>query len=170
MSWKTKLWHELTAIFWTSLYFLAWFGGMMVLKVLLLHEYQLEFYGASMVVVGALVAAKSVLILENVKNPRHQNRPAIVLILQRTLLYMLGVFLILVLEKSIESRQEYGGVLIAMKGLFQEADSYHIWANTLCVFGALLFYNLWSVLKKYLGVKDIIHILRSPLPVNPGKD
>lgn len=170
MSWKTKLRHEVMAIFWTSLYFLGWFGGMMVLKVLLLHEYQLEFYGASMVVVGALVAAKSVLILENVKNPRFKQRAAIAIVLQRTLLYMLGVFLILVLEKSIESRQEYGGVISAMKELFQEADSYHIWANTLCVFGALLFYNLWSVLKRYLGDKGILHILRSPIPGSQAKD
>jgi hypothetical protein len=61
MSTKDKLLKELKAILLVSLYFLVWFGTLMIIKVLLLSEYRIEFYGASIVIVGALIAAKAVL-------------------------------------------------------------------------------------------------------------
>lgn len=99
---------ELKFIFWVSLYFLTWFGALMLIKVLLLNEYKIEFYGASMVVVGALIAAKSVLILENVPLRLH-NKPVIIDIILRTILYLAGISIILILERTFEARDEYGG-------------------------------------------------------------
>ena len=65
MSIGAKILNELKSLFWVGLYFLVWFGSFMILKVLMLHEYKLEFVGATIAIVAALVAAKSVLILEN---------------------------------------------------------------------------------------------------------
>lgn len=170
MSIKTKVLNELQAILWTTLYFLCWFGSLMVLKVLLLHEYQVDFFGASAVVVGALIAAKAVLILENVNLTGSKSQAAYIEILLRTLLYLAGIFVILVLEKSFEGRHEYSGFFNAFKNLANSADGYHIWVNTLCVFGALLFYNLGSVVKKYLGKEDLKRILLSPVPEQNSKE
>lgn len=163
MSFKDKLVHELKAIFWTTLYFLIWFGVLVIIKELLLKEYQIKFYGFSIVVIGALVAAKSVLILENVSlGSWAKHQPAIVEILFRTLLYLAGIFVIMVLEKSLEARHEYGGFVNALKSIFENAEFYHILVNTICVFGALLGFNLWSVIRKHLGEGGMWKILSTP--------
>jgi hypothetical protein len=164
MSTKSKIIKELVSIFWVSLYFLIWFGMMMLIKVLLLEEYKIHFYDISAVIIGALVVAKSVLIMEAIPVSKNNNHPAWAVVLIRTLLFLLGVFIILVLEKSIEARHEYGGVFEAFKSLFQKADIYHVWVNILCVFGALLTYNFGSVLKLNLGKDGVKNILNSPYP------
>lgn len=167
MSFKSKLIHELKAIFWTTLYFLIWFGLLMLIKGLLLKEYQINSYDFSIVLVGSLVAAKAVLILENVSLGSWTKRqPAIVEILFRTLLYLAGIFVIMLLEKAFEARSEFNGLINALQGIFGEAEFYHILVNTICVFGALLGFNLWSVLNKHIGERGIWKILSSPSPLN----
>ena len=66
MGWQQKLKHELEAVVVVTLYFAAWLGVLMVLKKLVLAEYQIQFRGLSMVLVGSLVLAKVVLVLEHV--------------------------------------------------------------------------------------------------------
>lgn len=163
MSIKAKIVKELKAVFWTSLYFLAWFGGLMVVKVLLLREYKIEFFGASIVVLAALVAAKAVLILENVRIVGTSRQSALVVLIKRTLLYLAGIFVILVFEKIFETRNEYGGLINAFKNLAGNVDGYHILVNIICVFGALFFFNTWTVIKKYLGEGGMRKIMLSPI-------
>jgi hypothetical protein len=162
MSTKDKLLKELKAILLVSLYFLVWFGTLMVIKVLLLEEYKIEFYGVSVVIVGALIAAKSVLILEHVPLGV-SNKPAIVDILLRTFLYLSGVAVILILEHALEARHEYGGFLNALKNLTKSADLYHILVTFICVFWALLFYNLGSVIRGRLGNGGLWKLMISPI-------
>ena len=172
MSLKERTVKEIRSIFWTSLYFFTWFGGLMVLKILLLEEYRIEFYGLTAVIVGALVAAKVVLVLEYVPMPFTKGKPAYLDIVSRTLFYLLGVFIVLVLEKSIEARHEYGGVLNALENLKTRTDKYHIWVNTISVLGALLFYNIWSVVKKHFGKGIFRKLMISPVPLatEPAKE
>jgi len=163
-----KILTELKLIFWTALYFLIWFGALMLIKVLLLNEYKLGAYDASMALVGALVVAKTVLIMEGIPIRGKNNRAAWLIILKRTLMFMAGVFVILVLEKSIEGRHEYGGFLNALKSLPENADRFHILVNIVCIFGSILFFNLWWVLKKYLCKRGFLKILLDPVPEKTG--
>jgi len=162
MSPKDKLFKELKAILLVSLYFLVWFGTLMIIKVLLLDEYKIEFYGASVVIVGSLIAAKAVLILEYVPLGFNK-RPAILHILLRTFLYLAGVAVILILEHAIEARHEYGGFLNALKNLTKSANLYHIVVTVICVFGALFFYNLGSVVSSRLGKGKLWEMMISPI-------
>lgn len=162
MSTKDRLLEELKAILLVSIYFLVWFGTLMILKVLLLSEYSIEFYGASKVIVGALIAAKAVLILEHVPLGL-KNKPAIVAILLRTFFYLAGVAVILILEHALEARHEYGGFLNALKNVTKSADIYHVLVTLICVFGALFFYNLGSVIKGRLGKGGFWEMLISPV-------
>jgi hypothetical protein len=148
---KERIIAEIRTIILTTLYFFCWFGGLMVIKVLLLKEYNIEFSGFTIVVVSALVIAKVVLLLEYVPIPYTKDKPAWVAVLIRTFFYLAGVFAIIVLEKSFEARHEYGGVLEAAKNLEDHTNSYHVWANTICVFGALLMFNIWSIVKLKFG-------------------
>ena len=100
-----KLKHELKAVILVTLFFAAWLGVFMGLKVLILEDYQIQFKGFSMVVIGALVLAKVVLILEHVPlGAWVRSQPVLADVLLRTLLYALGTLVVMLLEKGFESR------------------------------------------------------------------
>jgi hypothetical protein len=162
MSTKDKVLKELKAILLVTLYFLLWFGTLMLIKVLLLEEYKIEFYGVSIVIIGSLVAAKAVLLLEMVPLGLNQ-KPAIVDILVRTFLYLTGVAIIVILEHAFEARHEHDGFINALKNLPKSANYYHILVTIICVFWALLFYNLGSIIKTRLGIKGFFKLLKSPI-------
>ncbi len=159
---KDKLLKELKSILLVSFYFLVWFGTFMIIKVLLLSEYRIEFYGASIAIVGALIAAKAVLILEHVPLGVN-NKPAIVDILLRTFLYMAGVAIIVILEHALEARHEYGGFLNALKNLTKSEDINHVLVTVICVFWAMFFYNLGTVFRGRLGKGGLWEMMISPV-------
>ena len=66
MSIAQKLKHEFAALAWLTFYFGCWLGALVLLKYLVLAEYQVAFHGLSVALVGALVLAKVVLVLEHV--------------------------------------------------------------------------------------------------------
>jgi hypothetical protein len=78
-------------------------------------------------------------------------------------MYSIGVAVVLVLEKGFEGRHEHGGFGQALRFLFQQADVYHVWANTLCLSGALLVYNALSVVQRHLDKGVLMGIFMSPL-------
>jgi len=148
-----------------ALYFGCWIGALVLLKSLILAEYKIAFHGWSAVVVGALVLSKVVLVLEHVSlGAWVRARPAWMDVVLRTVMYTLGVAIVLVLEKGFEGRHEYGGLGPALRHLFQQEDVHHVWANTLCLSGALLGYNALSVVRQHLGERGLLRIFTSILP------
>jgi hypothetical protein len=136
----------------TTLYFAIWFGLLMLVKRLMLEQYHVEFRGLSLALLGALIVAKVVLILEHVSlGSWIHNHPKAVNVILRTLLYTFGVFIALLLEKAIEARHEYGGVGAALAHIFHHRDIPHVWANTICVGSALLFFNTLTTLREHFG-------------------
>ena len=165
MSFKQKLKDEIKDIGIAALYFGCWLGALVLLKSLILAEYKIAFHGWTAVVVGALVLSKVVLVLEHVSlGAWVRARPAWVDVVLRTVIYTLGVAIVLFLEKGFEGRHEYGGFGAAVRQLFQEEDVYYLWANTLCLSGALLGYNMLSVVRRYLSEGGLLQIFSSPLP------
>lgn len=163
MSIQEKLKHELKAVILVTLFFAAWLGVFMVLKVLILEDYQIRFGSFSAVLIGALVLAKVVLILEHVPlGGWVRNQPALVDVVWRTLLYAVGTLVVLLLEKSLESRHEQGGFGPALMNVLKHRDMPQVWANTICVTSALLFYNLLSELKRHLGSGELARVFLSP--------
>jgi hypothetical protein len=105
-----------------------------------------------------------VLILEHVSlGAWVRVRPAWVDVVLRTAMYSIGVAVVLLLEKGFEGRHEHGGFGPVLHFLFQETDVYHVWANTLCLSGALLVYNALFVVQRHLGKGALIRIFLSPL-------
>lgn len=156
---------ELRAMALLTLYFGVWIGALAVLKTLILAEYRIEFHGLSLALVGTLVLAKVVLVLENVPfGAWIRARPVLIDVILRTVMYACGVFVVLLLEKSFEGRREDGGFLSSMFSLFQGVDGYHVWANVICMSGALLVYNMLSVLRRHLGEGPLIRLFLKPLP------
>ncbi len=167
MSIARKLKHELTTVAWLTLYFGSWLGALVLLKYLLLAEYQIAFGGFSVALVGALVLAKVVIVLEYVSlGAWVQARPAWVDVGLRTALYAFGVFVLLLFEKAFEGRHEYDGFGASLMGVFQHADAIHVWLNTICLSAALLSYNMLSVIRKRLGKGALLQMFLTPLPKN----
>jgi hypothetical protein len=66
MSLQQKLKHEIKALGLAMLYFGCWIAGLLLLKQLVLAEYQIAFHDWSLALIGALILSKVVLILEHV--------------------------------------------------------------------------------------------------------
>jgi len=165
MSVKEKLKDEIKSIAMTALYFGCWIAALQVLKSLVLAEYHIAFRGWPMVVVGALVLSKVVLVLEHVSlGAWVRKRPAWVDVVLRTALFSAGLVAVLVLEKGFEARNEYGGFLPALSQLFQQTDIHHVWANSVGLSSALLGYNVLFVVRRNLGDRGLLRMFLSPLP------
>ena len=158
-----KLKHELRSIALATVFFAAWLGILMGIKILILEDYHIHFSGFSAVLLGALILAKVVLILEHVPLGRGiEKQPVWVNVVMRTLLYGIGTFVVMLLEKAFEARHEYGGFGASVQNIFQHRDMPHLWANSICVTGALFFYNLLSVLNRHLGTGGLLSVFLAP--------
>jgi len=168
MRMPARLKQELKTLILVFLYFACWLGVLLLIKQLVLAEYHIRFAGISSALIGALVLSKVVMILEYVPLGKWlQHRPAWVDVLVRTLLYSLGVLVVLLLEKAFEGRHEYGGFGASLAALFDHADLYHVWLNLIVVSGALFVYNLLSVINRHLGEGGVKRVLMMPLPQEP---
>ena len=164
MSIQEKLRHELKEVILVTLFFAIWLGVFMGLKILILEGYQIRFGSVSAVLIGALVLAKVVLILEYVPlGAWLRNQPVLVDVILRTLLYAIGTLVVMLLEKAFETRHGQGGFGSALMNVFQHRDMPHVWADAICVSGALLFYNSLSALNRHLGSGGLAKVFLSPL-------
>ncbi|HSR13402.1 MAG TPA: hypothetical protein VLS90_18290 [Thermodesulfobacteriota bacterium] len=164
-----KLKKEINALVLATVYFGSWIGVFMILKKLILAEYRIEFHGLSLAVVGTLVLAKVVLVLEHVPlGSWTRSRPAWVHVVLRTALYAVGVLVVLVLEKAFETRHEHGGFGPSILAVFHHPEAPHVWANTICLTGALLGYNILSCVRRRLGEGGLARLFLAPLPENRG--
>lgn len=140
------------AMAYITLYFAVWFGLVMFLKKLLLAQYDIQFNGMALALLGAVLLAKVVLLMEHVPVEAWvPNHPVIVAVILRTFLYFLGVLVALTIEKAFEARHEYGGFARALTRVYQHPEYPHVMFNTICVGLALLAFNIFSVLRRHLG-------------------
>ena len=160
-----RLRHELAEMAQAALFFGTWIAMLLVLKQLILAEYDIAYHHVAMAVVGALILSKVVLLLEHVPLGAQVRRaPAWVDVLLRTTLYAFGVLVVLVLERGIDERQAHGGFLPAVFAGFGAANSNHVLANTIALTGALLAYNALAIVRRHLPGKSVLALFASPVP------
>ena len=166
MSVTQKLKQEVVSVVWLTFYFGCWLGALSLLKYLLLAEYKIAFSGFSMALIGALVLAKVVLVMEYIPlGSWLRARPAWIDVVLRTILYAFGVFVVLLVERAFEARDDYDSIGASLIAVFQHADAKHVWLNTICLSAALLSYNMLSVVRKQLGKGELLRMFLTPLPV-----
>ncbi|MFG6159956.1 hypothetical protein ACGTNG_14230 [Halomonas sp. 1390] len=169
MAIRQRLIHELKAVGVTTLYFGSWLAALLALKQLILAEYHIEFSGMTKAVVGALILSKVVLVLQHVSLGNWVRcRPAWVDVVLRNALYALGVLVVLLLEKGFEGRHEHGGFVASLSALFRQVDMPHVWVNVICLTGALLGYNVLSVIRRHVGGGVLVRMFLTPLPEEPA--
>lgn len=169
VSLSARLAHEAKAIGMAALYFGCWLAVLMVIKKLVLMDYQIAFDGLSTALIGTLILSKVVLLLEHVSlGAWVRLQPAWVDVVLRTLLYSLGVVIVLLLEKSFDGRHEYGGFVASLNMVFKHVDIYHVWLNTITISGALLVYNMLAVIRMHLGEDGLLRLFLRPIPKESG--
>lgn len=166
MSLKQRLKHEIKTLVLSSLYFGSWIAALLALKTLMLAEYEIRFNKWSAAVVGALVLAKVVLVLEHVPvgGGWVRARPAWVDVVLRTALYSFGVLIVLAVERGISGWHEYGSFFASLKAALRGTNGHHVWVNSLCISGALLGYNVLGVVRRQLGDGALLRLFLTPLP------
>src|SRR5882724_5927037 len=154
--WRQKVLREIKSVGLITIYFALCFAVMMLLKHLVLAQHEIAFRGLSMAIVGALVVAKVVAVLEKVPlGPWIRRQPAALDVATRTLLYTLGEFVVLLIEKSFESRHQAGGFGSALESVVENRDSARVWATTISVGGTLLAFNVVCILRRRLGKRGL---------------
>jgi hypothetical protein len=172
MSFLQRALKEIEAIGLLTFYFAVWFGMMLFVKRLVLAQYEIEFRGVSFALVGALVVAKVVIVMEHVSLGQWvRQRPVAVDLVLRTLLYTLGVLIVLLLEKAFEARHEAGGLGGALVKIFQHRDIHHVLAVTICVGGSFVGFNVISILRRHYGEAELRRLfLATPLAELEAKE
>jgi hypothetical protein len=164
-----KLKQKLREIAVTAAYFAAWIGILILLKTLVLQEYQIGFSGWSKVLIGALLLAKIVRWLDHIKlGGWARQQPAWVGVLLRTALYSFGLVLAMLLDAGFEGKEEHGGFLAALEARWETASFPHILVNSICLTGAFFFYNVLAVLRLHLGGDSLFKLFLKPLPTPPS--
>ena len=151
-----KLLHEIKSIARISSYFAIVFLLMMVMKKLYLEDYDIAFTGISQALIGALIMAKVIVLVDLISFGGWLKRlPVIYDVVFRTIIYSLGVVIVIVLEKAFEKRHEAGGFIDAIPYVLSHRDIYHVWAQAIGVSLSLLAYNAFSIFQKRLGEKGV---------------
>jgi hypothetical protein len=160
-----RLWHwlvhEIRAIVTATLYFLAFFAVIVVLKDLMLEEYDVTTGTSVRVVLLALVTAKVVVLFERVSFGR---QIGLVEVLMRSVVYSLAAFLLLLLEHGLSERKEAGGFFAALAKASQHPDMPVIWATLICVALSFLFWTAFAVLRRGFGRERIVAAFLAPAP------
>jgi len=151
-----KVIHELIVIARTATYFAIVFLFMMVMKKLYLKDYDIEFTGISQALIGALIMSKVILLLGLISlGSWVQKQPPIVDVTLRTLMYTIGVLIVVMLEKAFEARHEVSGFGDAITHVLDHRDIYHVWATTLGASASIFFFNVFSIVQRLLGKNGI---------------
>lgn len=141
-----------------TLFFLSGFLLILGLFELMLEDYDIHFNAWVKAVVAALVLAKVVLILRGrAFMQAFQNSYGIVRVLYKTIIYLVGVFVILTLERVVEAYGDPGGFLTALKQLVETRKIYHVMAVTLLVGVLLAAFNCWEELLREVGRERVVN-------------
>ena len=150
---------EMRTMLAATLYFAACFIVIMILKQLLLAQYGIAFRGITTAIFIALVTAKVLIVLQKVPLSRwFHSRPPVLELAARTALYTFATMVALLLEKAVESRDEYGGFFAAVGKVFEHRDISQVWATIICVGLAFLAYNAFGILHRDIGGARLRHI------------
>jgi hypothetical protein len=149
--------HEAKELLVVTLFFLSGFLLILVLFELMLEDYGIHFNAWAKAVVGALVLAKVVLILRGRAFMQAlPNYYGIVRVLYKTITYLVGVFVILTLERVVEAYGDAGGFITALKHVAETRKIYHVMAVTLLVGVLLAAFNCWEELLREVGRERLV--------------
>jgi hypothetical protein len=148
---------ELKKIGSLALFFFIGFGYILLLMKLFLKEYYISTYILSKALVGSLIAAKAVILLE--ASPwmeRFRGSARYVSILYKTFVYTLAVLLIGLTEKLIDAYWKTKSISGAVETFIHSEHFYPFLATILCIAVVFLLHNIFQEFDTYLGKGSLL--------------
>ena len=147
-----RIQREVREIGLVTLYFLTCFLFFLSLKKLILVQYHLEITVFHTALIGALVVAKVVVLLEKTSfGSRFRSATPFVHVLWRSLCYTAIVFVVTLAERLFHLYRESSELPRALSELWAGRDFHHFLAMNLCVGFSFLIYNCFSEIDRHLG-------------------
>jgi hypothetical protein len=144
--------HEFVAAWPVFLFFLVGFLLELLLIKLAVAQFSIPLAALSTAVVGALLAAKAVLILDEMPLARkleHYRR--IVAVVIKTLLYGIGTLLLGYIERFLEALHRVGTFDGAFRDIIDQGNLYRFFAWVLGISLIFAIYFVWSEINERMG-------------------
>ncbi len=144
--------HELKKIGSLSLFFLIGFSYILLIMKLFLKEYDINTYVLSKAIIGALVAAKTVAIMDITPlMNRFEQFPRYLNIVYKTLVYTVAVLILGMIEHLFHAYRQTKALVPAFKDLIETEKFYHLMGVILCISIVFLIHNIFQELDHYMG-------------------
>lgn len=152
MSASERIRQEVREIGLVTLYFLACFLLFLLLKKLVLAQYDLQIRVFQTALIGALVIAKVVVLLDKTSfGNRFRSGMLASHVFWRSFAYTAVVFVVTLAEHLFDLYREHGKLPTALSELWAARDFHHFLAMNLCVGLSFLVYNGFSEIDRHLG-------------------
>lgn len=149
MSFLQKLKKEIIEILLVTAYFLLCFGVLILIKKLALAQVEVEFYGFSAALIGALIMSKVVIILDKTALGKIYIRQALYKnVLAKSIIYTLVVCFVLFLENLIHNLLEGENFIEAVQTILSHRDPIQFRLVLIASFLSLASYNV------IIGIRD----------------
>jgi hypothetical protein len=161
-----KIGHELREVLVPTLFFFFMFHLVALTNLLMLESYQVSATRAVLATIGALVGGKAVLVANHLSFVnRFDHKPLIWGVLWKSMIYAFFCALFLILEQIVVGVSHQGGILRTGETLLSHVSIPKACANAIWLFIALLLYNSFTELDRYLGkgsIRRVFFVSRSP--------
>jgi len=152
--------HEGKLVALITLYFLVCFGLIAILKKLFLAEYEVEVANAGGAVIGALVIAKVVIVLDKTRFGNRFERHAVwSSVLYKSLVYSFAAALVLAGEKLFHAYHAGESFRETLDEALASSDGDRALATTICLFVSFIGYNLLAELGRIFGWDKLLRWL-----------
>jgi len=153
------LWEEFWKILPIALFFLTGFMLVLLIVKLTLAQYSIEVSTVSKAVIGALIAAKVVLILHHTSLDRSfREYPRVLSVIWRTIFYGLAFIFLAIAERVLDQRREHGGLANSMSYVAQHMEMHRVMALAVGIAMVFCVYFILLELSEYLGPGVIFRI------------
>ncbi|MEG3438302.1 hypothetical protein V0288_14325 [Pannus brasiliensis CCIBt3594] len=164
--------HEIKKLIPLTLFFFLSFAYILLIIKLFVKEYSIDVNVVSKALLGAIIAAKTVAILDAVlKFDRLGEKPRYLAVLYRTSVYTVIALVIFLIEGFIEDYRGTKALPAAIARFSQTERFSHILAITLLVAVVFFVHNLWREIDRYLGAGNLKRFFlsspRQSLPDRP---
>jgi hypothetical protein len=145
-------WEELWRVIPIALFFLIGFMLVLLIIKLTLAQYSIEVSTVSRAVLGALIAAKVVLVLNHTRMARAMaHYPRILPVLWRTVFYGVVFVLLALTERALDQRHEHGGLANSFAYVATHTDVHRLMALATGVALVFCVYFILAEIADYLG-------------------
>ena len=139
-----------------ALFFLLGFGYILLIMKLFLKEYSIDTYVLSKAIIGALVAAKAVAIMDATPWMNHlEKSPRYLSILYKSFIYTLAVLILGIIEHLLHAYHQTKSLIPAFKSFLVSENIYQVLAVTLCISIVFFIHNIMRELEIYFGKENV---------------